>query len=407
MIMTTTQTASKHGHIRELYYITHIANLDSILKKGIFSHERIIAEKMPYTPIYNKQIIERRKQKKAPNGKSLWSFANLYFNARNPMLFKIRCDRSVDDVAILGISPELLNRQDIFVTTGNAAHSQTEIKSIAEARKSLPRIVSETEIEYWRVTDGTKRKIMAECLVPELVPPEMIRSVYVASHAARAKIEKRLSPPYALSISHNPWMFFRPSRQVLLGKKLALLEGDMFFSRMQTQTISVNVKGIMGKGLASRAKYQYPDVYVQYQDACRNGRLKMGKPYLYKRESSTDLELADEPSTLRKANAETWFLLFATKNHWRDQADIKGIEKGLQWICENYEDEGIKELAVPALGCGLGGLEWKDVGPLLCRYLYTLTIPVSIYLTSEKMIPDEMLSKEFLLSGVDRSLFEK
>jgi len=172
----------------------------------------------------------------------------------------------------------------------------------------------------------------------------------------------------------------------------------MFFSRMQTLTVSVNVVGIMGKGLASRAKYQFPDVYVYYQDLCRKRKLQMGKPQLYKREASFEHDLADEPSTLLNANSEKWFLLFPTKHHWKESADIKGIEEGLQWLTINYEKEGIKSLAVPALGCGLGRLEWRDIGPIMCRYLKEIKFPVSIYLPTEKKIPDEFLSKDFLLS---------
>jgi hypothetical protein len=124
----------------------------------------------------------------------------------------------------------------------------------------------------------------------------------------------------------------------------------------------------------------------------------MGKPYVYKRESSFDYELADEPSTLTNANSETLFLLFATKQHWRYPADIVGIEQGLQWLRDNYKKEGITSLAIPALGCGLGRLKWSDVGPLMCEYLSTLDIPVWIYLPAEKEIAPEFLSREFLLS---------
>jgi len=123
----------------------------------------------------------------------------------------------------------------------------------------------------------------------------------------------------------------------------------------------------------------------------------MGKPYLYKRETSFDYQLADEPETLLNANSETWFLLFPTKRHWRERADIDGIEKGLQWLRDNYEKEEIKSLAIPALGCGLGRLDWRDVGPLMCKYLVTLKIPVWIYLPAETKISEEFLSKEFLL----------
>jgi O-acetyl-ADP-ribose deacetylase (regulator of RNase III) len=166
---------------------------------------------------------------------------------------------------------------------------------------------------------------------------------------------------------------------------------------MQTLTISVNCVGVMGKGLASRAKYQFPDMYVKYQDVCRDRLLQLGKPYLYKREASLDLELADEPFNLRSPNAATWLLLFPTKHHWKQKADMEGIENGLKWIVEHSNNEGIKSLALPALGCGLGQLDWKDVGPMMCRYLSRLKIPVWVYLPTEAKVPDEFINKKYLL----------
>jgi hypothetical protein len=59
-------------------------------------------------------------------------------------------------------------------------------------------------------------------------------------------------------------MFFQPRFSRRIGSNISLIDGDMFFSGLQTLTISVNLQGIMGKGLASRAKYQFPDVYVVY-----------------------------------------------------------------------------------------------------------------------------------------------
>ena len=123
----------------------------------------------------------------------------------------------------------------------------------------------------------------------------------------------------------------------------------------------------------------------------------MGRPYLYKPEYSLDYLLADEPSTLLNANSVTWFLLFPTKRHWKEQSDIKGIEEGLQWLKDNYKREGITSLAIPALGCGLGRLHWKDVGPLICRYLSTFDIKIMLYLPAEKKIEEQFLNKEFLL----------
>lgn len=382
--------------MRELYYITHIDNIPSILKLGILSHERVENEGVVYTPIYDRQIIANRREKKAPNGKSLWSFANLYFQPRNPMLYRVICEKPVDDIAIISIRQDILNQKGVFISTGNAASAASEILSFREHREILSEIRDSISKIWWTEESGSKRKIMAECLIPDNVPPEFIQAIYVVSHDAVNRV-KEIIQQSNFQIIPEPNLFFQPFRKSDLNEYLSVVEGDLFFSRMQTLTVSVNTVGIMGKGLASRAKYQFPDVYVFYQDLCRKKILRMGKPYLYKREVSFDYQLADEPATLTNGNLETWFLLFPTKEHWKNRADTNGIEKGLQWLEGNYKKEGIKSLAIPALGCGLGWLEWREVGPLLCKCLSTFDIQVWVYLPTEKRVPDELTTKEFLL----------
>lgn len=383
--------------IRELYYITHIDNIPSMLKKGILSHEKVVTESISFTPIYDNEIVINRSSILVSNGKDLWSFANLYFQPRNPMLYRVIIEKGPNNIAVLSTQSSILNRPDIFITTGNAASYLTEIRPVSQLENTIREIQDDLKKVWWKEVDGSKRKIMAECLVPDELPPEYIKSIYVANHDIAEHVRKIVQNP-RISVIPEPKMFFQPYRIINITPNLSIAEGDMFFSRVQTLTVSVNCVGIMGKGIASRAKYQFPDVYVTYQDLCRKKKLRLGKPNLYKRETSFDHELADEPFTLTNANHETWFLLFATKDHWRKDADIHGIEKGLEWILKNYNKEGIKSLALPALGCGLGNLKWEQVGPLMCKYLSLLEIPVSIYLPLEKKIPDDLLTSDFLLS---------
>jgi len=394
--------------IRELYYITHIDNVQSMLQKGILSHERVENENIKYTPIYDEKIVSNRREIKVLDGRSLWSFANLYFKARNAMLYRVLCQKNPDDIIVLGIRKDILNRRDIFVTTGNAASSYSEILPPSHLKKVLRIVGDIMKKDYWTEADGSKRETMAECLVPDSVPPEYIQTIFVTSHKTMDKVKDMLqSSNLSLSYSREPSIFFQPYQKYDLTPSLSVVDGDMFFSRMHTLTISVNIVGVMGKGLASRAKYFFPDLYVHYQDLCRKHILQMGRPYLYKRESSLDYQLADEPLTLSNANSETWFLLFPTKRHWRDRADINDIEKGLQWLRDNYKKEGIKSLAIPALGCGLGRLEWQEVGPLLCKYLSNFDIPVCIYLPIEKKVSEELLSKDFLLGKERASAYKQ
>lgn len=383
---------------KSLYYITHIKNLPSIFDKGIFSHAKIEEKKIKYERIYNEEIVNNRRHIIVYDNKTLWDFANVYFQPRNPMMFRVICDKSPKDIAIISIKRNaILRRKDIFLTTGNAASSYSDIYPASQFKKAMSEIVKNTNLEYWGDVDGGKRKIMAECLVPDTIDPVHFDGVYVSNHDT-AEIVKHSIGLASVPIIPEPNFFFEPYVKTLITKNLFLVEGDMFFSRMQTITVSVNCVGVMGKGLASRAKYQFPDVYVYYQDLCKRKELKMGKPHLYKREKSLEYEFADEPESLGEHNGETWFLLFPTKNDWKYKSDITGIEKGLQVLKNNYKEWGIKSLAIPALGCGLGWLSWKDVGPLLCKYLSAFDIQVWLYLPAEKRVDPKYLTKEFLLS---------
>ena len=384
--------------LRGIYYITHIDNLPSILDKGILCHKRMEEEKIQFTPIYDSEIVERRKNINTPNNRNLWDFVNLYFQPRNAMLYRVVffSGKDMDDIIVIGVKSSILAASDIFITTGNAASLSSNILSGSEARKNINSIRKKTDKEWWAFEDGSKRELMAECLVPDRISPEYIQEIYVASRNAFVETAKLIGRSRIVVVP-EPSLFFSVSRKIDLTTNLSLVEGDMFFSRKQTLTISVNTVGVMGKGLASRSKYQFPDVYVTYQDLCKNKVLRMGKPCLYKRETSLDYILADEPERLSNANLGTWFLLFPTKRHWKEMADIKGIEEGLEWIVTNYKKEGIKSLSMPALGCGLGWLDWGIVGPLLCNYLQKLDIPVNLYLPVEQKIPDDQLSQDFLL----------
>ena len=385
--------------IKSLFYITHINNLPSILQHGILSHQQVTARGLPFTPVYNAEIVAHRQQRQTPDGKSLWEYANVYFQPRNPMLYKVLSEINKNDVVILGTKPQILDTEGAFIALGNAAHLLTPL---VDVKTGLQAVNGEywniLNSDWWKTEDGTKRKIMAECLIPNVIPPAAIHSVYIASASISERIRPLLSQlPHSVEVVVEPHMFFQPRRHGAITDKLSWVDGDMFFSQMQTLTVSVNTVGVMGKGLASRAKYQFPDMYVVYQDVCRNKTLVIGKPYLYKREASLDEDLADEPLSLPNLNANKWFLLFPTKKHWKERSDPEGIEKGLQWLLENYKAEGIQSLAMPALGCGLGGLDWKDMGPLMCKYLSQMEIRTAIYLPQEQRIPPEFLTRAFLL----------
>lgn len=381
-----------------LYYITHVDNVASILKWGILSHERIESQNIDYRPIYDHAIVSNRSRIKTPSGNSLWQYANFYFQPRNPMLYRVIREVSTQSIVIIKLRKSVLERTDILLTDGNAAHSRTQI-GLSASTSNLRKIFVQVDKHYWNDTDDDKRAIMAECLVPDCVPPSDIECIYIARNGEFLKRVQDIvssSDSKSISVVVEPEFFFQPQAQWRLNRLLSLAQGDMFFSRLQTLTISVNTKGVMGKGLASRTRYQFPDVYVKYEDVCKNKELTTKTPYLHRRSKSLAVELSDMPRS-EGDDSETLFLLFATKEHWKENSKIEYIIDGMEWIKANFKTLGIRSLALPALGCGLGGLKWAEVGPILCTTAAQLDIPACIYLPSEDPIPAEQLTSSFLI----------
>lgn len=158
--------------------------------------------------------------------------------------------------------------------------------------------------------------------------------------------------------------------------QLVFKSGDLFRSDVQTLTNAVNVVGVMGAGIAKEFKRKFPDMFKDYQQKCKANEVVIGKPYVWR------------PNTFDGK----WVLNFPTKRHWRGASRIEWIEEGLDHLVHNYRTWGITSLALPALGCSLGGLSWKDVKPLLSTRLSGLDIPIEIYEPLEARVP----SREFL-----------
>jgi len=138
-------------------------------------------------------------------------------------------------------------------------------------------------------------------------------------------------------------------------------QGDIFDSKAHVIVNTVNCKGVMGKGLALAFKQRYPGMFPVYQQECKTGRLRIGKPTLYKQSTP-------------------WILNFPTKNDWKLPSKLEYLEKGLEYLVGNYKKAGIKSIAFPKLGAQNGKLPWDEVGPLMARYLSQLDIDVYIYI---------------------------
>jgi len=116
----------------------------------------------------------------------------------------------------------------------------------------------------------------------------------------------------------------------------------------------VNLKSIMGKGLALDTKRAYPEIYDGYCHWCCIKGVKPG--------DCIGIETNKRDSEGRRKMV----ICFATKNDWRDPSKLEWIRDGVEKsLISVIKESGITSVAIPKLGCGLGGLSWDDVQAIL------------------------------------------
>ncbi len=129
----------------------------------------------------------------------------------------------------------------------------------------------------------------------------------------------------------------------------------------QAITNPVNCVGVMGAGLALQFKKQYPNNFKEYKLACNLNKVKLGKMFI------TRLEY------------NRYIINFPTKYHWKENSKIEYINTGLENLLFQLNDLNIKSIAIPKLGCGLGGLDWNDVKQSIIDIFHNTEIDVIIY----------------------------
>ena len=137
--------------------------------------------------------------------------------------------------------------------------------------------------------------------------------------------------------------------------------GNLFEADVEALVNTVNTVGVMGKGIALQFSRHFPEIMPIYESACQNGTLIVGQVQTIRL------------SVLPGMSGPAYVINFPTKKHWKGDSKIEYIEKGLHSLCEEIIRLGIRSIAMPPLGCGLGGLRWADVRRRIVESLGNLT----------------------------------
>ena len=175
------------ARVKEFQCIMPIANVPSVMEYGLLSYEQ--AAKLKHHSVAMQEVQDRRDHKQVPGGLKLHQYANLYFHARNPMMFK-RKDR-VADLCVLRVSIDVLKLDGVVMSDSNAASNYVRFLHPTQWKLldfddiyAMDWRHQNDPIAYYR---HSARKC-AEVLVPHRLPPNLILGAYVVSQVASAKL---------------------------------------------------------------------------------------------------------------------------------------------------------------------------------------------------------------------------
>ena len=141
--------------------------------------------------------------------------------------------------------------------------------------------------------------------------------------------------------------------------------GDVLNADAEALVNTVNCVGVMGRGVALAFKKAFPDNFKAYERACGRDDVQPGRMFVFE--------------TGHLANPK-YIINFPTKRHWRGKSRLEDIEAGLLALVGEIRQRGIRSVALPPLGSGLGGLDWRDVRPRIAAALGSLEgVEVIVY----------------------------
>jgi O-acetyl-ADP-ribose deacetylase (regulator of RNase III) len=135
---------------------------------------------------------------------------------------------------------------------------------------------------------------------------------------------------------------------------IEFISGDILKSEADALVNTVNCVGVMRRGIALQFKSMYPENFKAYETACKREAVQPGRMFVHETGQLTP---------------PRFIVNFPTKRHWRGKSRIEDIEAGLADLVKVIRDKGIRSIAIPPLGAGLGGLDWNEVRPRIERAL--------------------------------------
>lgn len=157
---------------------------------------------------------------------------------------------------------------------------------------------------------------------------------------------------------------------------IELVRGNLLEADADALVNTVNTAGVMGRGIAFQFKRAFPANYEAYRAACKRGEVVPGQMFIH---------------PTGQLHGPRYIVNFPTKRHWKSKSRLEDVREGLEALAADIRRLELRSVAVPPLGCGLGGLAWDQVLPLIHEHLGSLQdVRVLVYEPRGAPAPEAM-----------------
>ncbi len=146
------------------------------------------------------------------------------------------------------------------------------------------------------------------------------------------------------------------------------VKGDILQSKCQAIAHGVAPNDDFKKGLAMALRENWPAMYKDFRHFAQTAHPKPGMAWTW--------------GGTGGARIINLFTQEGSEGHQAasgGKATLSNVTHCLKALRKELQAGDIKSVALPKLATGAGGLEWKDVEPLIKEHLSDLQIPIIIY----------------------------
>jgi hypothetical protein len=188
-----------------VFHMTDVSNLKNILQYGLLSHNEAHSKGLNKTDIALQDVNQRRANKKPIHGISLHDYVPMYFNPKNPMLYRRK--QIQNNIVILAIDRRVIYQNKSIFSDGNAASDATKFfNNLSDLVRLNWQCIRN---EYWNDYVDGKRIKCAETLTYPKIPIKYLKKIHCNSIQTKNIVDKMVSIERPFRVELNSKYFFR------------------------------------------------------------------------------------------------------------------------------------------------------------------------------------------------------